>query len=241
MISKMALTLQAVAENIWVVAHPFEIMKVKMGTHTTIIRLQNGGLWLLSPGAGLSSLKKDLACLGPVAAIVAPNTMHHMFLSEAIQLFPEARVYGPSGLKRKQPTLAIESLTNEIPALWQQDIDQIRLNGLSFLQETAFFHPSSRSLIVTDLVFNLQHSDHAWSRLFMRMNDAYCKLGPSRMLRKMVLKDPAALALCLEAILAWDFDRIILAHGEIVSSGGKALLREAFERVGVLKPQTTMP
>jgi len=235
MISKMTLSLQAVADNLWVVAHPFEVMKVKMGTHTTVIRLHNGNLWLLSPGAGLGSLKKDLAALGPVAAIVAPNTMHHLFLPEAIQLFPEARVYGPSGLKRKQPTLAIEPLTNEPPDLWKEDIEQTRLDGLSFLQETAFFHPSSRSLIVTDLVFNLQHSNHAWSRLFLRLNDAYGKLGPSRMLRKMALKDPPALAKSLNTVLAWDFDRIVLSHGELVQTGGKALLREAFERIGVLK------
>jgi hypothetical protein len=55
------------------------------------------------------------------------------------------------------------------------------------------------------------------------------------MLRKMVLKDPHALAKSLDTVLAWDFDRIVLSHGELVQTGGKALLREAFERIGVLK------
>lgn len=230
----MKLTLQAVADNLWVIAHPFEVLKVRMGTRTTVVRLSDGRLWLLSPGGGLAELKNELETLGPVAAIVAPNTMHHLFLPEVVALFPEARLYGPKGLKRKQPSLAIEALAPAAPALWQNDLQQIRLEGMPMLQETAFFHPLSRSLIVTDLVFNLQHSDHAWSRLFMRMNDAYGKLGPSRMLRQMVIKDPLALAQSLEQVLAWDFDRIVLSHGELVESGGKARLREAFERIGVL-------
>lgn len=230
----MKLALQAVANQIWVIAHPFEILKVKMGTRTTVVRLSNGSLWLLSPGGGLAQLKTELEALGPVTAIVAPNTMHHLFLPEVVALFPEARLYGPKGLKRKQPGLAIEALAAEAPALWQDDLQQIRLEGMPMLQETAFFHPLSRSLIVTDLVFNLQHSDHAWSRLFMRLNDAYGKLGPSRMLRQMAIKDPVALAQSLEKVLAWDFDRIVLSHGELVESGGKARLREAFERIGVL-------
>lgn len=234
----MKLALQAVAENIWVIAHPFEILKVKMGTRTTVVRLNNGGLWLLSPGAGLAQLKPELEALGPVQAIVAPNTMHHLFLPDTVALFPEARLYGPGGLKRKQPSLAIESLAPEAPDLWRDDLQQIRLEGMPMLQETAFFHPLSRSLLVTDLVFNLQHSDHAWSRLFMRLNDAYGKFGPSRMLQKMVFKDHAALAQSLERVLSWDFDRVVLAHGDLVPTGGKALLRESFERIGILKPPT---
>lgn len=230
----MALQLMPVDEAIWVIEHPFEIMKVRMGTRTTVIRLSTGGLWLLAPGAGLETLKSELEALGPVEALVAPNTMHHLFLPDAARLFPEARVYGPAGLRKKQPRLALEKLLPEAPALWAHDIQQQRLEGLGMLQETAFFHPHSQSLILTDLVFNLQHSDHPWSRLFLKLNDAYGKLGPSRMLRSLVLQDREALKHSLEQILNWNFERIIVAHGELVSSQGRQKLREAFQRVGIL-------
>jgi len=32
----------------------------------------------------------------------------------------------------------------------------------------------------------------------------------------------------IDRILQWDFDRIIMAHGDVVESGGKAALRGAF-------------
>jgi len=227
--------LNPIAENIWVIEHPFEVMKVKMGTRTTVVRLSNGGLWLLSPGSGLGALQAELEALGPVEALVAPNTMHHLFLPEAARLFPEAKVYGPTGLKRKQPSLAIESLQPEAPALWAEDIQQLRLEGLSFLQETVFFHVSSKTLILTDLAFNLQHSEHAWSRLFLRLNDAYGKFGPSRMLRKMALKDPVALGQSLEQVLQWDFETIVMAHGELVQNQAKKRMQDAFSRLEILK------
>ena len=32
----------------------------------------------------------------------------------------------------------------------------------------------------------------------------------------------------IDAILAWDFDRIIVGHGTTIETGGKAALRDAF-------------
>jgi hypothetical protein len=33
----------------------------------------------------------------------------------------------------------------------------------------------------------------------------------------------------IERILRWDFDRIVIGHGEMVETGGKAALRAAYE------------
>ena len=43
-----------------------------------------------------------------------------------------------------------------------------------------------------------------------------------------VMGDKAAARTSLERILSGDFDRIVLAHGPIVETGGKAVFREAF-------------
>ena len=41
-------------------------------------------------------------------------------------------------------------------------------------------------------------------------------------------RDKAAARASVERILSWDFDRILLCHGPIVESGGKAVFREAY-------------
>jgi hypothetical protein len=63
--------------------------------------------------------------------------------------------------------------------------------------------------------------------VLLRLNDCYCKFGPSRLL-KSAIKDRAALRRSLDHLLGWDFDAIIVSHGRNVGTGGKALLRDAF-------------
>ena len=43
--------------------------------------------------------------------------------------------------------------------------------------------------------------------------------GPHRFVRWMI-RDKEAARESLEAIMRWDFDRVILAHGDVVESGG---------------------
>jgi glyoxylase-like metal-dependent hydrolase (beta-lactamase superfamily II) len=41
-------------------------------------------------------------------------------------------------------------------------------------------------------------------------------------------RDKAEARASLERVLSWDFDRIVLAHGLVVETGGKALFRDAY-------------
>jgi glyoxylase-like metal-dependent hydrolase (beta-lactamase superfamily II) len=56
---------------------------------------------------------------------------------------------------------------------------------------------------------------------------SYRRFGPSRF-DPLLIRDRAAARLSLERILAWDFDRVILAHGDVVERGGRAALREGY-------------
>ena len=95
------------------------------------------------------------------------------------------------------------------------------------LNEVVFLHRASRTLILTDLAFNLG-SDMPWlSRVMLRINDCYDCFGTSRILRT-TFKDRAAIRTSLDRILAWDFDRLVLSHGRNVDTGAKELLRDAY-------------
>jgi hypothetical protein len=65
------------------------------------------------------------------------------------------------------------------------------------------------------------------SRVLLRINDCYCRFGPSRLLRT-AIKDRAALRGSLDEILNWDFDRVVLSHGRNLETGAKDALRTAF-------------
>ncbi len=46
------------------------------------------------------------------------------------------------------------------------------------------------------------------------------------------MKDKAAVKAGVERILELDFDRITVAHGDVVETGGREALRESFSKVG---------
>jgi hypothetical protein len=48
------------------------------------------------------------------------------------------------------------------------------------------------------------------------------------------VKDRAAFDRSIERMLAWDFDRIVMAHGDIVETGGRRMLIEALRERNLL-------
>ncbi len=95
------------------------------------------------------------------------------------------------------------------------------------LQELALLHRASRTLILTDLAFHIRHSASWFTPLFMRINGAYGHFGPSRIFRTLV-KDRAALRASLAHLRDWDFDRIIVTHGEVLEQGGQAAMQAQY-------------
>lgn len=225
------MSLRSLGPNLWVLDQPLQVAGLHLGTRTTVVKRSDQTLWVHSPGPHVRPLKARLDALGEVSMLVAPNTMHHMFLGECMDLYPEARAAASPGVDRKHPELNLESLASQS---WEGDLEQLLVGGMHTLREFVFFHPPSGTLILTDLAFNLRHSDHFLTRLAMRLNGAYGQFGPSRLFSMMV-SDRAALQHSLEQILEWPFRRIILAHGEVVEEDAAAIFREGFQRRGWLR------
>ncbi|MBM4257703.1 MAG: DUF4336 domain-containing protein [Deltaproteobacteria bacterium] len=220
--------LRNVAKEVWVIDHPLKVGGLQLGTRTTVVRLAGGDVWVHSPGPLQPELTTEIHALGAVRALVAPNAMHHLYLSQHLQAFPHATVYVSPALPAKlKSAFPYEALRDESPRLWSDDFAQHLVGGIPKLQEVVFFHHVSRTLMLTDLAFNIQQSDSWFTRVFMRLNGAYGRFGPSRIFRTMV-KDRAALRSSLNRIQEWDFDRIIVTHGEVLETGGKNAMRSQY-------------
>jgi hypothetical protein len=96
------------------------------------------------------------------------------------------------------------------------------------LEEVVLFHRPSRTLVLTDLCFNVQRSSSRVARLFFRANGMWRRFGPSRIIRRVAVSDRAALERSLEHVLLWDFERILPGHGDVIEHGGPAALRAAW-------------
>jgi hypothetical protein len=220
--------LQPVATNLWVIDFPLRVGGLHLGTRTTVVRLTSGSLWLHSPGPLRPELVTAVSALGPVQAMVAPNAMHHLYLAQNVRSFPQAAVYVSPALPAKlELPFSYEVLSDEPPTLWRDEISQHVIGGLPKLQEVVFFHHASRTLILTDLAFHIRHSDSWFTRLFMRLNGAHGHFGPSRIFRTLV-KDRTALRSSLGLMRTWDFDRVIVSHGEVLERGGKQVMQTQY-------------
>src|SRR5262245_19030593 len=214
--------------------HPLRLPGgIELGTRCWLIRLSSGGVLIHAPGPLSDAVHRAIDSLGPVRALVAPNLLHHLFLAENSAAFPQARVFAAPGLREKLGTVRIDELLSEKPPdLWAAELDQVQVGGCPSLNETVFLHRTSRTLLCLDLVFNVNTSQHWYTRLFMRINGAYGSFGPSRIFRYAVMKDRRALRASLDRVFAWDFDRVTLAHGDILETGGHQALRRGFAWLG---------
>ncbi len=211
--------------NLWVLDKPFHIPGAELGVRMTVVRLKSGDLWVHSPVRTNPEQRAAIDQLGRVAHIVAPSKVHHLFAPEFKSCYPEARLYVAPGLAQKNRALLnSEPLTDRPPTAWGGEFEQVQLAGAPSVNETVFLH--GRTLIVTDLVFNYVDAEGFGTRLFLRLDGALGGLKVSRIMR-LVLRDKAAARASIERVLAWDFDRIIVSHGEVLQSGGHAALKQA--------------
>jgi hypothetical protein len=219
---------RALAEDLWVVDRPQSFYGLPVGTRMTVVRLPGGRLLLHSPVALDAELRTRLDAVGRVSFAVAPNRLHHLYAGEVAQAYPGARLWVAPGLERKRPDLAFEAvLGDEAPKEWRDDVAQVFFRGRPYENEVAFFHRRSRTLLLCDLAFNFGPSAPAPTRLLMKLIRSYGHLGPST-LDPLLIRDRAAARASLERILAWDFDRIVVAHGDVLDSGGHETLRRGY-------------
>ena len=216
------------APQLWTVERPQRFYGLEVGTRMTVIRLADGSLLLHSPVSLDAELCRELDALGRVRYAVAPNRVHHLYAGDVARAYPGARLWVGPGLERKRPDLAIAGiLGDEAPPEWRGQVDQVFFRGRPFENEVAFLHRASRTLLLCDLAFNFGPRAHPVTRLLMRLIGSYGRLGPSR-LDPLLIRDRRAARASLERILAWDFDRIVVAHGDVLETGGPEALRAGY-------------
>jgi hypothetical protein len=205
-------------------------MGIRATSRMTVVRLADGRLWLHSPIPVSPDLRAELASLGQVAYIVAPNRFHHLYVGQWAAAFPDAIVFGAPGLEEKRRDLVMRRLGTVAEPEWAHDLGQVFVEGVPTLNETVWYHHRSRTLIVTDLCQHIAGELPLSSRLFAGLMGVRRRPAVSNGVR-LVIKDRAALARSLRQILQWDIERVVFAHNVILRENAYDALRRAFEEV----------
>lgn len=206
--------LENIGNEIWVAEHDFKMGAIDFGGRMTVIRLEDGSLLLYSVIAIDDALAEELAALGEVKHLVGPNSLHHLFLDDAIARYPDAKVYGPKALRDKRSELEFH-VALEHGAPWPE-LPMLVMEGAPQVDEVVLYHPASKTLVMCDLCFNIHEARGWFSPLFFRMLGVWKKVKQSPLWRFALTKDRAAAERSLAPMWAWDFERVVISHGRLI-------------------------
>jgi hypothetical protein len=207
--------LTEIAPGLWSHVHKLRLPgNVLMPVRMSVVRLDAGDLWVHSPVPIGDALAAELGALGKVRFGVAPTCLHDRFIAQFIARFPQAEIHAAPGLAQLHPELKLTGTLGTGAVPWSAALDQVLLEGAPKLNEVVFFHRATRSLLVSDLFFNITEPETFATGLVTRMAGTYRRFGASRAWR-FYRKERAPLKASIEKVLAWDFVRVLPGHGVV--------------------------
>ena len=219
--------LTPIDHDLWSTTRPLRFFGLETGTRMTIVRLASGGLFVHSPVALDPALRRAVDELGPVAAIVAPSRFHHLYVAEWRAAYPDALRCCCPGLEQKRPDVHWHRVLGDVPEPeWRAELDQVFFGARSLENEVVFFHRATRTIVLADAVFNLGTHPSGLTRAVMRLMGG--SAPGATWLERLLIRDRAAARAEVDRMLAWNAERIVPAHGDVLPTGGTEVLRKAY-------------
>jgi hypothetical protein len=230
-------TIKPVADQVWIVDGPLIRFgmpwpKMPFPTRMTIVR-SDGNLFIHSPTRLTDALCAQVAALGTPRWIVGPNRIHYWWIPDWKRQWPDAEVFLAPRIDeqaRGRIDFPARALDAQAGYPWDAALATLPIAG-SFMTEVEFFHRASRTLILTDLIENFEPAKlGSWlMRWLTRLGGVRDPDGQMpRDMRMTFRRQRPQLKAAIEQMLAWQPERIVLAHGRWYATNGTAELRRAF-------------
>ena len=226
-----AAALQSFGPNIWLSdGAVVEALGFQLPTRMVVIRLPGDDLLVWSPTAFSENLRRQIDTFGSVRHLIAPNSLHHLFLQEWQEAYPQATLYAAPGLRERRRDLQIDvELTGQRLEAWSGEVDYVVVRGNRITTEAVFFHTRSRTALFTDL---LQQYPPGWFRGWRasvaRLNLIKGHEPAVPRTFRLAFTDRNAGRESLRQIMAWPSENVVIAHGAPVRHNGKASIAHAF-------------
>ena len=195
---------------------------------------------------------------GKVNYIVALDFEHHIFLSEWKKAYPDAKLVAPEGLAEKRAKQLSDPIISDdkfdvvftkankretkIGSDFDTDFDYEYVDG-HVNKELVFNYKPEKVLVEADLMFNLpateQYSkapeaERKSGGFFDKMfQGAQSTAGDATWMKRfnwfLAAKDKNSFNESIKRIDAWDFDKLIPCHGDVIEAGGKDTFRKVFK------------
>lgn len=211
--------LRRFAKDIWIADGPaVRAWGISFPTRMIVVKLSDGSLWVNSPVAATRDQAAELDNIGSVAHLVSPTPLHDWRLKQWTKFFPRAQVW------------KARALDDATPAAWKAEIDQLLFRGSIVLSEVEFFHKPSRTLIMGDFIQNYDiERERPLLNGLKRLGGVLGGGSPRDLRFSFVGGRQRRLGQeSLRKLLSWDFDKIVIAHGDLTIDNVRELVQRSF-------------
>ena len=224
------------APDIYIKEYPIRYAGCRFYSRMTIIKLSDGQLWIHSPCEITEEIKSEIQSLGPVGVIIAPGNYHHLHVASCQAAFPTAKTYICPGVETKQPTLNYDAILHENKPedSYATDFDQVLIQGNRVIWEVAFFHKPTKTLILVDSIEWIGDNTEGtnwvlrfWWKYLLRMWNVP-KPAPEY---QMGWKNKLEAKHSMEQIMQWDFQSVIISHGQNITEDAKSVVQSAWRDI----------
>jgi len=226
--------LTQVTEDVWVYDDaPISAAGLPLPVRMMVVRLSSRELLLHSPVRYSPALHGKLERLGRIMYLLAPNTAHWMFLKSWQSAVPDALTFSAPGLARRgQVRTAGVRINRELgdgtPTEWAEDLATVLVSA-PFFCEVAIFDKRSRTLILTDIVQNLD------PKMFPRPIQPLAHLlgitkpgGRAPIYLRLLLQlGGRSVQSAARRLVAFSPEKVIFAHGEWFDNQATERLRRS--------------
>lgn len=230
--------LNKLADNVWLVeGQCVDFHGFPYPTRSVIVRFENGELWVWSPIAISEELAESIKKLGSVQHLVSPNKLHHLYLSEWKEKFPEALLWGPKTTQLKRADLNFEPALSDVsPCEWNDEFELFHVQGSFAMDEILFRHKKSKTLVVADFAENFEQEfldEHwrSWQRWVAKRWGIVVGKGYAPLDWRMSFLRRAKVKKIRQELLSCDIKHVIMAHGEVQYNNGIEFLEKSLEWV----------
>jgi hypothetical protein len=121
------------------------------------------------------------------------------------------------------------SLVDEAPREWRGQIDQVLVEGNLWMTEVLFFHRSSGTCLVGDLVQRHENESlTTWERWIMKVGGVFGPDGNTPRDARLTFLHRARAREAISRAVSWAPRRLVIAHGTCAMEHGANVLRRSF-------------
>lgn len=191
------------------------------------------GVIMISPGSRITP--EIYSQHSGVTDIVGPNLFHCAGVPAAAVAYPKAKKWGVQGARLAKHEISWDEELTPVNWPYQQELAVVCTSGMPKVNEAVFIHHETKSLIVSDLCFNMTDRGGFGAWIILSLFGTYQKFAVSKFLLKFI-KDKPAFEKSLAEIYSFNFENIIVSHGQNIQGNAKNVLLKALAERG-LHPQ----